>query len=232
MICVLSGSARLAPYLAASGGNRERSCGPYTWAVDLAGALHSTICFVEVGVRNAIDHQLKIWNAQQGAGYGSDWALTKGSAPLLYEMFTRKSLRSAQEAAHKEARQGPLNHPRYDAQVTHDDVVAQLMFGTWVHLQQPRHRASPGRDAARHGEGVRGCARALRCSTSARRHHGPNGSPHSWRTLTRLSPHPQCVAARSFVHGFARMITQAGRRARTPDLSSSGWPTTCSSRMS
>lgn len=138
MIFGLAGSARFAPYLREAHGDLERARELYLWAADLAGALFSTIAFVEVGLRNSMDRKLRVWNDQQGDEYGEDWALRKGAAPLLYELITHKSLASAQNFASEQSCLRPKTHPRRLATVTHDDVVSHFMFGTWVYLIKPR----------------------------------------------------------------------------------------------
>lgn len=139
----LAGSARLAPYLREARGDVERARELYLWATDLAGALFSTIAFVEVGLRNAMDRKLREWNDLQGVEYNADWALGKGAAPLLNDLITDQSLSSAQKFARERARQRSKRHPRYLAKVTHDDVVSNFMFGTWVYLIRPRDRTQP-----------------------------------------------------------------------------------------
>lgn len=130
------------------------------WANELAGALHSTIAYVEIAVRNAICTQLAVWNTSQGGRYGPEWALD--AAPLLYELLG-KALRAARSRAHDEANLRSESHPRYGAAVTNDDVIAQVMFGSWVQLVHPIsgrdhrqarlwtegiHRAFPAAEAA------------------------------------------------------------------------------------
>lgn len=143
MILDLAGSARFAPYLREAHGDIYRARELYLWAADLAGALFSTIAFVEVGLRNAMDRKLRAWNDQQGIDYGEDWALRKGAAPLLYDLVTHKSLAVAQNFAREQSRLRPKTHPRRLAAVTHDDVVSHFMFGTWVYLIKPRVRNRP-----------------------------------------------------------------------------------------
>ena len=138
MILDLAGSARFAPYLREAHGDIDRARELYLWAADLAGALFSTIAFVEVGLRDAMDRKLRAWNDQQGMDYGEDWALRKGAAPLLYDLVTHKSLAVAQNFAREQSRLRPKTHPRRLAAVTHDDVVSHFMFGTWVYLIKPR----------------------------------------------------------------------------------------------
>lgn len=143
MILDLAGSARFAPYLREAHGDIYRARELYLWAADLARALFSTIAFVEVGLRNAMDRKLRAWNDQQGIDYGEDWALRKGAAPLLYDLVTHKSLAVAQNFAREQSRLRPKTHPRRLAAVTHDDVVSHFMFGTWVYLIKPRVRNQP-----------------------------------------------------------------------------------------
>ena len=138
MILGLAGSARFAPYLREAHGDIDRARELYLWAADLAGALFSTIAFVEVGLRNAMDRKLRAWNDQQGIDYGEDWVLRKGAAPLLYDLVTHKSLASVQNFAGEQSRLRPKTHPRRLVAITHDDVGSHFMFGTWVYLIKPR----------------------------------------------------------------------------------------------
>lgn len=152
-IGVLAGPVRLAPYLKVAGGDDAKATELYLWAGDLAGALHSAIAFVEVAVRNSLDAQLAKWNAEQVGESGRHWAFHGCSAPVLYELMGAKRLKFSQESAEKEARRRPYGHPRRDAPVTHDDVVAQLMFGAWVALIVPVS-GSPQRQQCLWAEGL------------------------------------------------------------------------------
>lgn len=134
---ILAGPARLAPYMVVVDGDVIKVTELYVWAGHLAGALHSTISFVEVAVRNSLDAQLVKWNAAQPGQYGQEWALRDCTAPLLYGLMGSKRLKFARESAEKESRRRPKGHPRRGAFVTNDDVVAQLMFGAWVNLVVP-----------------------------------------------------------------------------------------------
>lgn len=133
----LAGPARLTPYAEAASGDISKATDLYIWAGHLAGALHSTISFVEVAVRNSLNAQLIEWNAAQPGPYGRDWALTTRTAPLLYGLIGAKRLKFARESAEKESYRRPRDHPRRRAAVTNDDVVAQLMLGAWVNLVSP-----------------------------------------------------------------------------------------------
>lgn len=139
----LLGPARLATYLNAADGDLQRAQDLYLWATELSGALHAQLSFVELAVRNAIDPRLAAWNTAQG--FGADWTADRGAAPLLYELL-RKPLTEARSRAAREAAERRRSHPRYRATVTHDDVVAQLMFGAWSKMLHPfSSRESPRR---------------------------------------------------------------------------------------
>lgn len=128
------GPARLTTYLSAAGGDAERAADLYLWVTELSGALHAQLSFVELAVRNAIDRRLLEWNDDQG--HGAEWTADGCAAPLLYQLL-RKPLRDARTWAVKEAALRHPRHPRHGIGVTHDDVVAQLMFGAWVKLVRP-----------------------------------------------------------------------------------------------
>lgn len=70
MILDLAGSARLAPYLQEADGDDERACELYLWVTDLAGALFSTIAFVEVGLRNSMDRKRGCGMINRGLNIG------------------------------------------------------------------------------------------------------------------------------------------------------------------
>ncbi|MFJ1511849.1 hypothetical protein [Cellulosimicrobium funkei] len=120
------GQARLATYLTAADDDIARAADLYLWVTELAGALHAQLSFVEVAVRNAIDPQLAAWNTAQG--YPQDWTSNGGAAPTLYAVLG-KPVADARYWAGKEAAERHPKHPRHGAGVTHDDIVAQLMFG-------------------------------------------------------------------------------------------------------
>ncbi len=134
----LLGSARLATYRDAAGGDPDRATDLYLWVTELSGALHAQLSYVELAVRNAIDPQLAGWNDAQG--HGREWTADGAAAPLLYQLL-RKPLQDARKWAEKEAAERHPQHPRHGAGVTHDDVVAQLMFGAWVKLIRPISRS-------------------------------------------------------------------------------------------
>lgn len=139
---LLSG-ARLRPYLAATGGDLQRATDLYLWATQLAGALHAQISFVEIAVRNAIDAELAAWNA--AAGGPREWSRAGGTADPLYSLLRRQLVDARNRADQQAYERGPGHH-RHGEAATHDDVVAQLMFGSWVKLVRPVSTAeSPAR---------------------------------------------------------------------------------------
>lgn len=133
-IAALLGRARFDTYLSEADGDVAHATDLYLWATQLSGALHGQISFVEIAVRNAIDHQLGVWN--QAAGYGRDWSAESHTAEPLYNLL-RRQLKDARGRAIREAEERDHAHPRSGTIVTHDDVIAQLMFGSWVAVVRP-----------------------------------------------------------------------------------------------
>ncbi|GGM38649.1 Abi family protein [Promicromonospora citrea] len=139
-------SARFAPYLGRAAGDADRAFELYQWNSRLTGATHEALGHVEVALRNALDARLRTWNAVQPpapqhgvASYSSNW-LEVPAAPLYGLLNTVRHgrrhstyLRAARRAAESREARGS-GHPRSSAPVTHDDLVANLMFGTWVTL--------------------------------------------------------------------------------------------------
>jgi hypothetical protein len=58
-------SARLAPYLLVTGSDLGTALNLYRWNIELAGAMYEALGIAEVFLRNAIDTQLRSWNAAQ-----------------------------------------------------------------------------------------------------------------------------------------------------------------------
>lgn len=141
-LLALLGPARYQTYIDAAGGDHKRAGELYAWGTSLAGAWHAHIGYIEVATRNAIDRQLRPWNANQGVSYSESWTAEGGAAPPLYGILG-KLLKDARAGANEDAHRRPMGHARKDATPNHDDIVAQLMFGAWTRLvMQP---AGPGR---------------------------------------------------------------------------------------
>lgn len=128
----LFGEARFGRYLSDAGGDEARALALCEWNQRFAGVLHSQLGYVELAVRNAIDRRLRLLaEAEMGSPL---WCLP-GNAPLLVNRLVRGQLDMARRRAQGDAaaRAGRGSH-RGDAAVAHDDVLAQLMWGTWVKL--------------------------------------------------------------------------------------------------
>ena len=119
----LLGKSRFQPYLDESKKDKALACELYMWATQLAGAFHSQLSFVEIALRNSLDSCIKVWNRKQG--YPEDWTGEKGLADPLYSLIG-KEIREARKRFSSNIKKG--DPP------THDDVIAQLTFGTWVKI--------------------------------------------------------------------------------------------------
>jgi len=127
----LLGRARLAPYLAATGGDVAAAEDLYHWNTMLAGAIHAQLCHVEVLVRNAMDRALSDWC--QTEGHPREWTQAQSTPELLYKA-SGKAILLARGRAAGSAHARDKNHHRHGEAPTHDDVIAQLTFGNWSFL--------------------------------------------------------------------------------------------------
>lgn len=128
------GSARYNAYLAEAGGDPSLAADLYTWNIELSGAWHAHLSYVEVTLRNAIDNELRLWHVQ--GGHSGEWTQRGNALKVLYNVF-HSPLKNARRNALKEADQRPHRHPRFGQAPTHDDVVVQLTFGNWTNLLRP-----------------------------------------------------------------------------------------------
>ncbi|MFY1578934.1 hypothetical protein ACN26Z_29010 [Verrucosispora sp. WMMD703] len=105
---------RLAPYVAAEGGDLGRALRLYAWNVEVSGAFLGILHLLEIRLRNALDEQLCRMYQRQ------DW----WDAPDLriHHIGRRAVVRAAQVVS---ARSGVI---------THGHMVAELSFGFWVGL--------------------------------------------------------------------------------------------------
>ncbi len=134
-------AARFEPYLAAAG-STAAGMRLYRWNIEMTGALHESLGVVEVALRNTIDRQLQAWNPTRsrstGQTYGPNWV--ENPAPPLLQLLRpvenpRKwTYTSARDRAQKDADARDCTHPRARHAPNHDDVVAHMTFGTWIHL--------------------------------------------------------------------------------------------------
>lgn len=80
-----------------------------------------------------MDRVLADWN--QTLGLPASWSLRHHANDDLYRLI-QSPLKNARRRAESEAqsRSRHQNHPRYGQPVSHDDIVAQLTFGSWSSL--------------------------------------------------------------------------------------------------
>ena len=125
--------SRLAHYRSLSGGQDADALALYEWNIEVAAALQDPLGVAEVAVRHAIDSQLCGWS-QQHAG-APEWIDHRAGIPYLSgpNVFTT-TRHNLYKAADQSRRARPANHPRHGDAITHDDLVAHVMFGTWANL--------------------------------------------------------------------------------------------------
>lgn len=143
--------ARMRPYLQRCGGNYKETLDLYRWHGELTAAVQTVLGNTEVILRNAIDYQLQIWNQTQRPVVSS-WLLEEPAAPL--RSLTAAKRKDALRRARAQATHRPGTHPRFSQPVTHDDVLAQVMFAMWRdllpnHLPDANPDALPNRNRAR-----------------------------------------------------------------------------------
>jgi hypothetical protein len=125
--------------VAAVGGDLRRAFALYDWNVRTSSAVYEALHRFEVGLRNAMDPHLGMWNAAQadavtGRRHGRDWLLDPSR--LLVRLAGR-AIHEATPRAAKAVRRGAVSR-----RVLHDDVLAATSLGTWRYLL-------PDRDAGR-----------------------------------------------------------------------------------
>jgi hypothetical protein len=134
-------ASRLAHYRAAAGGHDAGALALYEWNIELAAALQGPLGSVEVAVRHAIDTQLCAWSQQHGGS--PEWLNHLGvlpylSGPGVFSPTHRKLYKAADESR----RARSASHPRRGDAITHDDLVAHAMFGTWARLLPEKFNSS------------------------------------------------------------------------------------------
>lgn len=133
----------------------------YLWQVGMSAAWYEVLAYTEMIVRQALDSQLRKWNAAQG--HGPDWLSTPDRT--IEAVVGQRTLGQVQADAERAKRMrddsGVDPHfganPRRGAPVSHDDLVAQLTFGNLVNLLpkdpppvRSRNRLSTGYTAREH----------------------------------------------------------------------------------
>lgn len=135
-------ASRLAHYRAVAGGQDADALALYEWNIELAAALQGPLGIAEVAVRHAIDTQLCAW-AQQHVG-SPEWIdhVANANIPHLSTGVFTTTRHKLYKAADQSRRSRPANHPRHGGAITHDDLVAHVMFGTWASLLPEKFDAS------------------------------------------------------------------------------------------
>ncbi len=126
-------AARLAHYRAAAGGGDADALALYEWNIELASALQGPLGIAEVAVRHAIDTQLCAWSLQH-VGI-PEWVDHIRAIPHLSESNVFSTThRKLYKAADQSRRARSASHPRRGDGISHDDLVAHVMFGTWARM--------------------------------------------------------------------------------------------------
>ncbi|HEX4694477.1 hypothetical protein [Sphingomonas sp.] len=112
------GVAHMAPYLAAAGGLQARAVRLHTWNSNVGAAFHRPLGILEVAIRSRADLALT-------TVFGPHWWQDQDFLDQA-TVVTRRAVADA--VAHAQAR----------GRVAHDDVVAEITFGTWVAILRPR----------------------------------------------------------------------------------------------
>jgi hypothetical protein len=116
-------AVRMAPYLAAAGGDQNATLELYAWNLQISAAFFVDLSTAEVVLRNAIDGALR-------AKYQR-----KPDSPSWFDQATLNKSGS-EHLASATARAEAAGH------VAHDDVIAQLSFGFWRSLFTKYYQAT------------------------------------------------------------------------------------------
>jgi hypothetical protein len=131
----------MAHYRAAAGGDDAGALALYEWNIELAAALQGPLGFAEVAVRHAIDTQLCVWSHQHTGSV--EWVDHLRAIPHLSERGVFATThRKLYKAADESRRARSASHPRRGDAITHDDLVAHVMFGTWARLLPEKYDSS------------------------------------------------------------------------------------------
>jgi hypothetical protein len=141
-------AARLAPYVAASGGNLTDGVRLYRWNIEMSGAVYEALHVVEVVLRNTLHDCLEEFHrATHGAGSWLD-----SPPPCLVPRAIDDIVGARQRAVSALRRKatvagasGPL------PTLTPGAVVAELSMGFWRYLLSKRYETDLWRPSLRHG---------------------------------------------------------------------------------
>lgn len=121
--------ARLAPYLARCDDHLKTALTLYSWNIEISQAAYSALHVVEVFLRNAMDEQLRTWNASvtdaaTGLQHSGDWLLDPSD-------LIRQRVGDKIDEASSRAKRAIYAKTQTNALPEHDDILAQTSFGLW-----------------------------------------------------------------------------------------------------
>ena len=110
----------------------------YRWNVRASSLVMEYVSYIEVLVRNAMDHVICAWLENQPVHSVSDWIIVNGDDPLsrirrLVNTGDKDYFQDAYITAMRKQKQWKSDyaHPRHGDHINRDDVFSQLTFGTW-----------------------------------------------------------------------------------------------------
>jgi hypothetical protein len=116
------GEARFQRYFVESRGDLSIASELCKWNLRYAGVLHEQIGIVEIAVRNAVDRSLRQLCIEE---CGDERWTIQGNEPVLIDKLLQKQLQEARSLAISD---------RHAREVTHDDILSKLMWGTWIKI--------------------------------------------------------------------------------------------------
>ena len=132
--------ARMTTYLNATNRHAGRALSLYKWNQDLSSAFWPLISLTEVTLRNRLDSQIGAFCAKHGGI--RNWLLSPESLPKTIKDEFGGLIAGFKGKANdaKKLRDGGGGllalqpHPRANAPLTNDDVLAQITLGQWLHF--------------------------------------------------------------------------------------------------
>jgi hypothetical protein len=105
----------------------------YYWNIELSAAIYESLMLLEVGMRNAIDAELRMVNQSipdiNAESHSSSWLLDPNQ--LIASVVTIGEIEKAKRRVPKSA-----------PEVKHDDILAQMTFSSWRFLIPSNHSSS------------------------------------------------------------------------------------------
>ncbi|WP_262369264.1 hypothetical protein [Corynebacterium urealyticum] len=169
------GAARMEPYLRATNGHKRQALNLYRWSVRLAASVQEVLGITEVLLRNAIDRELQDWN-NANLPRPQSWLLEKPAAPL--RGLIKNNVHKATERAEESRARRKEDHPRRSEPLSHDDVLAHIMFSFWRQVL-PNHAPDANRDDQRNKNKLRLWEEAI--SKAFPHVEDPDGKQTFWR---------------------------------------------------